>query len=169
MVPLLFEANPYSEMLANTTMTVDVAKFIERSQLHSISEDAVHVGMRCMLDGMGVFVWGSGHKSTTIQAELAWSFRRRSSSRPGCTDPCDISGPVRSLPSGDGLGGLALRRCVKGRCAVGWWPRDPRFEGAPSPGILTRTIGVAGGRGVREAGLVLGVQDWMTPIDKESR
>jgi 2-methylcitrate dehydratase PrpD len=68
---LLFESNPYAEVPANSTITADVARFIERSQLHSIPEDAVHIGVRCILDGLGLFVCGSGDKSTKIQAELA--------------------------------------------------------------------------------------------------
>jgi 2-methylcitrate dehydratase PrpD len=68
---LSFESNPYAEMPANTTITADVARFIERSQLRSVPEDAVHVGTRCILDGLGLFVCGSGNESTKIQAELA--------------------------------------------------------------------------------------------------
>ena len=63
--------NPFADVPENTTVTEDAARFIEQIDFESIPEDAVRIGVRCLLDGLGLYVAGSDHETATIQAELA--------------------------------------------------------------------------------------------------
>lgn len=65
------QINQYAEMPANTMVTADAARFIEQVRFELIPDEAIHTGIRCILDGLGLFVAGSDHESTKIQAELA--------------------------------------------------------------------------------------------------
>lgn len=62
--------NPFVDVPSHTTITEDAATFIENTTFESIPVEAVRIGTRCLVDGLGLYVAGSDHETATIQAEL---------------------------------------------------------------------------------------------------
>lgn len=65
------QQNQFAEVSENTKITEEAASFIEKVSFDQIPEEAVRIGVRCLLDGLGLYVAGSDHETTLIQAELA--------------------------------------------------------------------------------------------------
>ena len=51
--------NAFANMPENTTITEQAAQFIETVSFEDIPTDALHIGKRCIIDGLGLFVAGS--------------------------------------------------------------------------------------------------------------
>ena len=65
------QQNQFVSVPDNTSITEDAATFIENVTFDKIPAEAIRVGTRCVVDGLGLYVAGSDHETTTIQAELA--------------------------------------------------------------------------------------------------
>lgn len=63
--------NPYVEVPEKTSITESAATFIENVSFEDIPKDALTIGTRCIVDGLGLYIAGSDHETATIQAELA--------------------------------------------------------------------------------------------------
>jgi 2-methylcitrate dehydratase PrpD len=51
--------NAFAEMPENTTITADAAAFVEAVRFEDIPEEAIRIGVRCIVDGVGLYVAGS--------------------------------------------------------------------------------------------------------------
>ena len=58
--------NAFANMPENTTITEQAAQFIETVSFEDIPTDALHIGKRCIIDGLGLFVAGSEEHSLDI-------------------------------------------------------------------------------------------------------
>jgi 2-methylcitrate dehydratase PrpD len=58
--------NAFAEMPQDTTITADAAAFIETVTFEDIPAEALRIGKRCLLDGLGLFVAGSEEHSLDI-------------------------------------------------------------------------------------------------------
>ena len=58
--------NAFANMPENTTITEQAAQFIETVSFEDIPTDALHIGKRCIIDGLGLFVAGSEEHSLEI-------------------------------------------------------------------------------------------------------
>ena len=58
--------NAFANMPENTTITEQAAQFIETVSFEDIPADALHIGKRCIIDGLGLFVAGSEEHSLEI-------------------------------------------------------------------------------------------------------
>ena len=58
--------NAFATMPENTTITEQAAQFVERVTFEDIPEDALHIGKRCIIDGLGLYVAGSEEHSLDI-------------------------------------------------------------------------------------------------------
>ncbi|WMC10259.1 MmgE/PrpD family protein [Oceanimonas pelagia] len=65
------QRNQFVDVPENTHITEDAARFIETVRFDQIPDEAMHIGIRCLVDGLGLYVAGSDHETTVIQAELA--------------------------------------------------------------------------------------------------
>lgn len=65
------QQNLYVDVPTNSHITEDAATFIEKVCYEDIPEEAIRIGTRCLLDGLGLYVAGSDHETAVIQAELA--------------------------------------------------------------------------------------------------
>lgn len=63
--------NPYARVPKNMAVTEAAAKFVETVAFEDIPEDAIRIGTRCLLDGLGLFVSGAGEPTVRILAENA--------------------------------------------------------------------------------------------------
>lgn len=63
--------NVFAKMPTNTRITAEAAEFIESVRFEEIPEEALRIGTRCVLDGVGLFVAGSEEHSVQILAEEA--------------------------------------------------------------------------------------------------
>ena len=63
--------NPYASVPEDMAVTAAAASFVETVTYKDIPEDAIHLGMRCVLDGMGLFVSGADEPTVRILAEDA--------------------------------------------------------------------------------------------------
>ncbi|MEM8977923.1 MAG: MmgE/PrpD family protein [Pseudomonadota bacterium] len=58
--------NAFATMPEGTTVTEDAAKFIEEVRFEDLSEEALHIGKRCIIDGLGLYVAGGEEHSLEI-------------------------------------------------------------------------------------------------------
>lgn len=65
------EQNPYAKIPAGLSTTAAAASFIETVTYDEIPSEAVRIGMRCLLDGLGLFVAGAEEYSVQIIADEA--------------------------------------------------------------------------------------------------
>ncbi|UTW11394.1 MmgE/PrpD family protein [Marinobacterium rhizophilum] len=65
------QQNPFADVPENSHITEDAASFIEQVTFDQIPAEALRIGTRCLLDGLGLYVAGSDHETARIQAELA--------------------------------------------------------------------------------------------------
>ncbi|MEM7242548.1 MAG: MmgE/PrpD family protein [Pseudomonadota bacterium] len=64
--------NAFANMPADTTITEDAAQFIETVQYQDIPQQALHIGKRCIIDGIGLYAAGSDeHSIEMLIAEAA--------------------------------------------------------------------------------------------------
>lgn len=63
--------NAFAEMPQDTAMTADAAAFVETVTFDDISEDALRIGKRCLLDGLGLYVAGSEEHTLDILVDEA--------------------------------------------------------------------------------------------------
>ena len=63
--------NPFAVLPASMSVTQEAAQFLESVQFTDIPDEALRIGIRCVLDGMGLFVAGSDEHSVRILAEEA--------------------------------------------------------------------------------------------------
>lgn len=61
--------NPYAEVPADMAVTEAAARFVETVAFEDIPAEAKRIGLRCVLDGLGLFVAGSDEHSVRILAE----------------------------------------------------------------------------------------------------
>ena len=65
------QQNSFANVPQGTHLTERAAQFIEQSRFETIPAEALTIGKRCLLDGLGLFVAGSDHETAAILAELA--------------------------------------------------------------------------------------------------
>ncbi len=65
------QSNPYASFPEDMAVTSAAAAFIEKVTFADIPEDAITIGRRCILDGMGLFVSGADEATVRILAEDA--------------------------------------------------------------------------------------------------
>jgi|RhiMethySRZTD1v2_1073278.scaffolds.fasta_scaffold311466_1 2-methylcitrate dehydratase PrpD len=65
------EQNPYAKIPAGLNTTAAAASFIETVTYAAIPSEAVRIGTRCLLDGLGLFVAGAEEHSVEIIADEA--------------------------------------------------------------------------------------------------
>jgi len=63
--------NPYASVPENMAVTAAAAAFVETVTFEDLAGDAIHVGTRCVLDGMGLLVSGADEPTVRILAEDA--------------------------------------------------------------------------------------------------
>jgi 2-methylcitrate dehydratase PrpD len=63
--------NPFASVTGQTKITEDACAFIEQARFGDIPPEALRIGARCLLDGLGLFVAGSDQKSVRILAKVA--------------------------------------------------------------------------------------------------
>ncbi|MBY6114192.1 MmgE/PrpD family protein [Mameliella alba] len=63
--------NAFAEMPQDTTMTADAAAFVESVTFDDIPEEALRIGKRCLLDGLGLYVAGSEEHTLDILVDEA--------------------------------------------------------------------------------------------------
>ncbi|MGK0298737.1 MAG: 2-methylcitrate dehydratase PrpD [Gammaproteobacteria bacterium] len=65
------QSNQFAEVPVESCVTERAAKFIEATTFDNIPVEAIEVGKRCLLDGLGLFVAGSDQETVIILADLA--------------------------------------------------------------------------------------------------
>lgn len=65
------EANPFAKTSGELKSTAAAAAFVENVSFQSIPSEALRVGTRCLLDGLGLFVAGSEEHTVQILVEEA--------------------------------------------------------------------------------------------------
>ncbi len=65
------QRNQFAEVPAESQITERAATFIESTEFESIPDEAILIGKRCLLDGLGLYVAGSDHETAVILAKLA--------------------------------------------------------------------------------------------------
>ena len=65
------QTNQFAEVPVRSEITERAASFIERLTFGDIPEAAVALGIRCVVDGLGLYVAGSDHECAVIQAGIA--------------------------------------------------------------------------------------------------
>jgi 2-methylcitrate dehydratase PrpD len=68
---MAIQQNPFAEVPINSNITEAAASFIETVTFAQIPDDAIKIGIRCLMDGLGLYVAGSNHETATILADLA--------------------------------------------------------------------------------------------------
>jgi 2-methylcitrate dehydratase PrpD len=68
---MAIQQNPFAEVPAHSTITEAAAAFIESVTFEQIPDDALNIGTRCLMDGLGLYVAGSNHETATILAQMA--------------------------------------------------------------------------------------------------
>ncbi len=63
--------NPFAEVPADSQITQRAATFIESTRFETIPKEAIAIGKRCLLDGLGLYVAGSDHETALILSKLA--------------------------------------------------------------------------------------------------
>lgn len=65
------QQNQYAEVPHDSHITDAVISFIEETGFTDIPDEALTIGKRCLIDGLGLFVAGSDHETTKILAAMA--------------------------------------------------------------------------------------------------
>src|SRR6185437_11996642 len=65
------EQNPFAKIPAELNTTAAAASFIESISYAAIPAEAIRIGTRCLLDGLGLFVAGSEEHTVEILVEDA--------------------------------------------------------------------------------------------------
>ena len=65
------QQNPFASVPETMHVTRDAAVFIESVRYGDLPGEALRIGARCLLDGLGLYVAGSDHKCVAILAALA--------------------------------------------------------------------------------------------------
>ena len=65
------QSNNYATVPVESYITERAVQFIEAITFDELPIEALTIGKRCLLDGLGLFVAGSDHKTTMILADLA--------------------------------------------------------------------------------------------------
>ena len=65
------DQNPFAKIPDGLKTTAPAAKFVEEISFDAIPAEAVRVGTRCLVDGLGLFVAGSAERSVQILVEEA--------------------------------------------------------------------------------------------------
>ncbi len=65
------EENSYPTIPAELKTTAAAADFVESITFDAIPAEAIRVGTRCLLDGLGLFVAGSGEHTVQLLVEDA--------------------------------------------------------------------------------------------------
>ncbi|MGE5215632.1 MAG: MmgE/PrpD family protein [Chloroflexota bacterium] len=65
------EQNPYASIPAGLKTTAAAASFVETATYDTIPPDALRIGTRCLLDGLGLFVAGSEEHTVQLLVEEA--------------------------------------------------------------------------------------------------
>jgi 2-methylcitrate dehydratase PrpD len=63
--------NPFAKAHGGLNTTAAAAKFVEESEIDAIPAEALRIGTRCLLDGLGLFVAGSEERTVQILVEEA--------------------------------------------------------------------------------------------------
>lgn len=75
------EQNAFATMPEGTRVTDAAVNFIEDAQFADIPEEALHIGRRCVLDGLGLYVAGSQEHGVRILIEEAAEMGGRADAR----------------------------------------------------------------------------------------
>lgn len=65
------QQNNFANVPQGTRLTERAAQFIESTTFARLPAEAITIGKRCLLDGLGLFVAGSDHETAAMLAELA--------------------------------------------------------------------------------------------------
>ena len=65
------EQNPHASVPGGLKTTAAAAKFVETITFEAIPADALRIGTRCLLDGLGLFVAGSEEHTVQLLVEEA--------------------------------------------------------------------------------------------------
>lgn len=65
------QENKFVKVPEHSEITERLAKFIENVTPDDLSDEAIKIGTRCVVDGVGLFVAGSDHETAEILAEVA--------------------------------------------------------------------------------------------------
>jgi 2-methylcitrate dehydratase PrpD len=65
------QQNPFASVPERMHITQDAASFVETVRFEDLPEDVRRVGIRCLLDGLGLYVAGSDHECATVLAKIA--------------------------------------------------------------------------------------------------
>ena len=68
---MAIQSNRYADVPEDSQITVAAAEFIEQSRYDDIPADALTIGRRCVLDGMGLQAAGLDHETTVLLAQAA--------------------------------------------------------------------------------------------------
>jgi 2-methylcitrate dehydratase PrpD len=68
---MTIQQNPFAEVPTNSGITEAATNFIETVTFAQIPDQALKIGIRCLLDGLGLYVAGSKHETASILAEMA--------------------------------------------------------------------------------------------------
>ena len=63
--------NAFAKMPAQSQITAEASAFIEAVQFEQIPEEGLRIGTRCLLDGLGLYVAGSGESAVQILIDEA--------------------------------------------------------------------------------------------------
>src|SRR5215468_9311845 len=65
------DKNPFATIADDLKTTLAAAEFVENVTLNNIPPEAMRIGTRCLLDGLGLFVAGSEEHSVKLLIEEA--------------------------------------------------------------------------------------------------
>ncbi len=81
------QSNPFANVSEDIDVTAKAAKFVENVRFEDIPDEAIRIGTRCILDGLGLFVAGTDEHSVQILVADAKEQGGRAESRLlGCGD-----------------------------------------------------------------------------------
>lgn len=90
--------NIYADIPEDTDVTSAAAEFVEAVRFEDLPEEALRIGTRCVLDGLGLFVAGSDHEMVDIlRAEAAETGGRPDAHLLGHTDRIPAAMAARVL------------------------------------------------------------------------
>lgn len=69
--------NAFAEMPQGTTVTEEAASFVETVRFEDIPAEAIRIGKRCIVDGLGLYVAGSEERTIEILIEEALDYGGR--------------------------------------------------------------------------------------------
>lgn len=68
---MAIQKNLYADVPEDSQITASAAEFIEQSRYDDIPSEALAIGRRCVLDGMGLFAAGTDHETAALLARAA--------------------------------------------------------------------------------------------------